>query len=223
MKTKLNRVIRKMLLTATASLIGSNVSATVVSVPVTVPHGDSDKQIDTMKKQNIIKGVYKIQQNGDAKLIAAHRSHSSHRSHRSSSGYSSSTKKSNSKSSSSSSSKSKSSSTSSKSKSGSGYSSATPLMDNRAKTTQINIQHLGDREIKNVNIDRGADVTELIAILRALGFTIEEEKLDVDSNNQTLYTSEVEKAVIEFKAKNGLPSTGLVDKVTVQKLKSQRK
>ena len=231
MKNKLNRLIHKIMLTATASLIGGNVSANATSLPVTLPQGNSDKQIDIAQKNQIIKGVYKIKRNGDAQLIASHRSHSSHRSHRShrsSSGYTAPrTKRSTGGGSSTSrSTKSSRGSTStpiSKTGSGSGYSTSTPLVESNVKPTQNHVLHLGDRVIKNVNIDRGNDVTELVDILILLGYDINRNKLDIDAQNRALYSPVLEKAVIEFKSKNGLPSTGVVDKVTVQKLKSQQK
>ena len=214
------------MLTATASLIGGNVSANVSDLPIALPHSHSDKEIDVTQKKQTIKGVYKINRNGDAQLIASHRSHSSHRSHRSSSGYSTTpTKKSSSKNSSttksSKSSNKKTSVPSSKTSTGSGYS--TPLMDSNVTPTQNQVFHLGDREIKNVNIDRGNDVTELVEKLIALGYEIDRSKLDIDAQNKTLYSPVVEKFVIEFKSKNGLSSTGVVDKATVQKLKSHQK
>jgi len=227
MRNKINGLIKKIMLTATASLIGGNVAADVPSLPVTLSLDNSDKEIDIARKNNIIKGVYKIKRNGDAQLVASHRSHSSHRSHRSSSGYSTTpTKKSSSKSSSSKSKSTTNKSTttpSSKKSSGNGYSTATPLMESKVKPTQNQILSLGDREIRNVNIDRGTDVTELVDKLLTLGYKIEKDNLDIDAENQTLYSPVIEKAVIEFKSKNGLPATGVVDKTTVQKLKSQQK
>ena len=228
MKNKPNRLIRKMMLTATVSLIGGNVSANVSDLSVVLPHSHSDKEIDVAQKKQIIKGVYKLKRNGDAQLIASHRSHSSHRSHRSSSGYSTTpTKKSSSKSSSttksSQSSNRKTSTPSSKTSTGRGYSTSTPLMDSKVNPTQNQVFHLGDREIKNVNIDRGNDVTELVGKLISLGYGIDRSKLDIDAQNQTLYSPVIEKYVIDFKSKNGLSSTGVVDKATVQKIKSQQK
>ena len=56
MKNKLNGVIKKLMLTATASLIGGNVSADVSTLLVSLPQGNNEKKIDIDQKKQIIKG-----------------------------------------------------------------------------------------------------------------------------------------------------------------------
>ena len=65
MKNKLNGLIKKLMLTATASLISGNVSANVPSLPMSLPQGNDEKKIDIDQTKQVIKGVYKIKRNGD--------------------------------------------------------------------------------------------------------------------------------------------------------------
>lgn len=88
MKSKSKKIIKTLLLSATVTLFQGSAKADTkkaLSLDLNLPNSDGASEI-SKGQQKIMKDVYKILRNGDAKLIAAHRSHSSHRSHRSSRG-----------------------------------------------------------------------------------------------------------------------------------------
>ena len=88
MKNKSKKIIRTLLLSATVALFHGSAKADTkknLSLDFDLPNGDGSSEI-SKGQQKIVKDVYKIMRNGDAKLIAAHRSHRSHSSHRSSRG-----------------------------------------------------------------------------------------------------------------------------------------
>ena len=88
MKNKSKQIIKTLLLSATVALFHGSAKADTKKNPsldFDLPNGDGSSEI-SKGQQKIVKDVYKIMRNGDAKLIAAHRSHRSHSSHRSSRG-----------------------------------------------------------------------------------------------------------------------------------------
>lgn len=88
MKNKSKQIIKTLLLSATVALFHGSTKADTkknLSLDFGLPNGDGSSEI-SKGQQKIVKDVYKIMRNGDAKLIAAHRSHRSHSSHRSSRG-----------------------------------------------------------------------------------------------------------------------------------------
>jgi peptidoglycan hydrolase-like protein with peptidoglycan-binding domain len=85
MNKSAKNIIKTLLLSATVALANqakADSKATSLSLDLGLNPNNSDIEIEK-DKQKIIKNVYKIQRNGDYKLIAGHRSHSSHRSSRS--------------------------------------------------------------------------------------------------------------------------------------------
>lgn len=90
MKNKSKKIIKTLLLSATVALFHSTAKADAkktfsLDLDLGLPNGGAAPEV-SKGQQPIVKNVYKILRNGDAKLIAGHRSHSSHRSHRSSRG-----------------------------------------------------------------------------------------------------------------------------------------
>lgn len=88
MKNKSKQIIKTLLLSATVALFHGSAKADTKKNPsldFDLPNGDGSSEI-SKGQQKIVKDVYKIMRNGDAKLIARHRSHRSHSSHRSSRG-----------------------------------------------------------------------------------------------------------------------------------------
>lgn len=90
MKTKSKKIIKTLLLSATVALFHGTAKADVkksfsLDLDLGLPNGGVSPEA-SKGQLPIVKNVYKIMRNGNAKLIAGHRSHSSHRSHRSSRG-----------------------------------------------------------------------------------------------------------------------------------------
>lgn len=90
MKNKSKNIIKTLLLSATVALFHGTAKADAkksfsLDLDLGLPNGGDSPEV-SKGQQPIVKNVYKIMRNGDAKLIAGHRSHSSHRSHRSSRG-----------------------------------------------------------------------------------------------------------------------------------------
>ncbi len=86
MKSKSSKIIKTLLLSATVALFHGSAKADVkkdFSLDLDLGLGNGGVNPEVSKgKQPLVKNVYKILRNGDAKLIAGHRSHSSHRSSR---------------------------------------------------------------------------------------------------------------------------------------------
>lgn len=88
MNSVAKKILKSLLLSATVALVNS-ANAKKTSLPESLTLGlssDNQELKEADSKQKIVRDVYKILKNGNAKLIAGHRSHSSHSSHRSSSG-----------------------------------------------------------------------------------------------------------------------------------------
>lgn len=86
MKSKSKKIIKTLLLSATVALFHGAAKADAkkslsLDLDLGLPNGGASPEI-SKGKQPLVKNVYKIMRNGDAKLIAGHRSHSSHRSSR---------------------------------------------------------------------------------------------------------------------------------------------
>ena len=86
MKNKSKKIIKTLLLSATVALFHSAAKADAkktfsLDLDLGLPNGGTAPEV-SKGQQPIVKNVYKILRNGDAKLIAGHRSHSSHRSSR---------------------------------------------------------------------------------------------------------------------------------------------
>lgn len=86
MKSKSKNIIKTLLLSATVALFHGSAKADAkksLSLDLDLGLGNGGASPEVSKgKQPLVKNVYKILRNGDAKLIAGHRSHSSHRSSR---------------------------------------------------------------------------------------------------------------------------------------------
>lgn len=86
MKSKSKNIIKTLLLSATVALFHGTAKADakkVFALDLDLGLGNGGATPEVSKgKQPLVKNVYKILRNGDAKLIAGHRSHSSHRSSR---------------------------------------------------------------------------------------------------------------------------------------------
>lgn len=86
MKNKSKKIIKTLLLSATVALLHGTAKADAkksfsLDLDLGLPNGGAAPEV-SKGQQPIVKNVYKILRNGDAKLIAGHRSHSSHRSSR---------------------------------------------------------------------------------------------------------------------------------------------
>ena len=86
MKNKSKKIIKTLLLSATVALFHGTAKADAkksfsLDLDLGLPNGGAAPEV-SKGQQPIVKNVYKILRNGDAKLIAGHRSHSSHRSSR---------------------------------------------------------------------------------------------------------------------------------------------
>ena len=83
MKSKSKNIIKTLLLSATVALFHGTAKADakkVFALDLDLGLGNGGATPEVSKgKQPLVKNVYKILRNGDAKLIAGHRSHSSHR------------------------------------------------------------------------------------------------------------------------------------------------
>jgi hypothetical protein len=91
MKTKISKLINRVMLTAAASLVSHSALA-INDNALSNSTGLNKTNADILlkNKRKVMKNVLQISKNGDTKLIARHTSHSSHRSHSSSSSYGSS-------------------------------------------------------------------------------------------------------------------------------------
>lgn len=90
MKSKSRKIIKTLLLSATVALFHGAAKADAkkslsLDLDLGRPNGGTSPEV-SKGQQSLVKNIYRIMSNGDAKLIAGHRSHSSHRSHRSSRG-----------------------------------------------------------------------------------------------------------------------------------------
>lgn len=86
MKNKSKKIIKTLLLSATVALFHGAVKADAkkslsLDLDLGLPNGGASPEV-SKGQQPIVRNVYKIMKNGNAKLIAGHRSHSSHRSSR---------------------------------------------------------------------------------------------------------------------------------------------
>lgn len=86
MKLKSKKIIKTLMLSATVALFHGAAKADAkknfsLDLDLGLSNGGASPEV-SKAPQPIVKNVYKIMRNGDAKLIAGHRSHSSHRSSR---------------------------------------------------------------------------------------------------------------------------------------------
>lgn len=86
MKSKSKKIIKTLLLSATVALFHGATKADAkkslsLDLDLGLPNGGASPEV-SKGQQPLVKNIYKIMRNGDAKLIAGHRSHSSHRSSR---------------------------------------------------------------------------------------------------------------------------------------------
>lgn len=188
-------ILRSILLTSVLSLIGSNADASPIEANTSNDNND-DQDILNKLKNKVQKNVLKMGNNGDVKLIAAHRSHRSHSSHRSSSsgGYRSSG----------------SSYRSSSSSSSSFYSKpATP-----AKT--IATYQLGDRTLKEGIY--GNDVTSLVNLLVTKKY-LHQDRVTKRSG-YAVYDANVKNAIIRFQNDARISNDGVATSETISQLRS---
>lgn len=86
MKSKSKKIIKTLLLSATVALFHGAAKTDAkkslsLDLDLGLPNGGASPEV-SKGQQPLVKNIYKIMRNGDAKLIAGHRSHSSHRSSR---------------------------------------------------------------------------------------------------------------------------------------------
>ena len=199
MMNKSKQIIKTLLLSATVALFHGSAKADTKkknSLDYDLPNGDGSSEI-SKGQQKIVKDVYKIMRNGDAKLIAAHRSHRSHSSHRSSRGghYSHS-------------------SSSHYSHSSSSYGSGSALYTPPPKTAGD--YTLGDRPL-SAGI-HGSDVDQLVPYL--VRYYYLKEGIVSKKGGYYVYDSNVVNAVKHFQKDAGLTQDGKLTSSVLTKLKS---
>ena len=166
------------------------------SLDFNLPYGDGASEI-SKGQQKIVKNVYKIMRNGDAKLIAAHRSHRSHSSHRSSRGghYSHS-------------------SSSHYSHSSSSYGSGNRSSIHTPPAKTAGDYSLGDRPL-TVGI-YGSDVDALIIKLSAAGYLHNYQ--GKTQGNNSVFDSSLQNALKHFQKDAGVKEDGIITKNLVNLL-----
>ena len=213
MKNIRKKILRSILLSSVLSFLGPNSEAAPVNVNLDKDKNDDQDLINSLKSK-IQKNVLKMGNNGDVKLIAAHRSHRSHSSHRSHRSSSSGSSYRSSGSNYRSSGSYKSSSSSYNSSSSTSISSLYSKPATPAKT--IDTYLLGDRTLKDGIY--GNDVTSLVNLLIA--------KKYLHKNNVTkrsgyaVYDRNVKNAVVRFQNDALISNDGVVTTETISKLKS---
>ena len=214
MKNLRKKILRSILLSSVLSFLSPNAEAAPVNVNLDNDKNDDQDLINSLKSK-IQKNVLKLGNNGDVKLIAAHRSHRSHRSH-------SSHRSSSSGSSYRSSGSSYRSSGSSYRSSGSSYNSSSITSSSNlyskpatpTKTAETYL--LGDRTLKEGIY--GNDVTSLVNLL------VSKKYLHKDNvtkrSGYAVYDSNVKNAVVRFQNDALISNVGVVTTETISKLKS---
>lgn len=207
MKNLRKKILRSILLSSVLSFLSPNAEAAPVNVNLDNDKNDDQDLINSLKSK-IQKNVLKLGNNGDVKLIAAHRSHRSHRSH---------------------SSHRSSSSGSSYRSSGSSYRSSGSSYNSSSITSSSNLYSkpatptktaetylLGDRTLKEGIY--GNDVTSLVNLL------ISKKYLHKDNvtkrSGYAVYDSNVKNAVVRFQNDALISNVGVVTTETISKLKS---
>jgi hypothetical protein len=201
------KILKSLLLSATVALANS-ANAKKTDLPESLTLGlssDNPEFKEADSKQKIVRDVYKILKNGNAKLIAGHRSHSSHRSHRSSSGghYSHSS----------------SSYSSGLSSGGSSYSSSAGSGSSSSHVKKK--YNLGERKL-SVDMS-GNDVTQLVELLRKAGFPPNENVLHYKNEEGYVFSEDITMAIKVFQAFHGIKPTGDLDSKTITELKKYDK
>lgn len=203
MKNNSKKIIKTVLLSATFALLHGISKADAgksfsLDLDLGLPNEDISPDLSNSKIK-IIKNFYKFKRNGEATLIAAHRSHRSHSSHRSSRGghysHSSSSHYSHS---------------SSSYGSGGGSSVYTPS----PKTA--NDYSLGDRTLSNGIY--GADVDQLVSYL--INYYYLKEGMATKKNGFYVYDSNVVNALKHFQKDAGLIQDGKVTSSVITRLKN---
>lgn len=207
MKSKSKKIIKTLLLSATVALFHGSAKADAkkdFSLDLDLGLGNGGSSPEVSKGKNpIIKNVYSIMRNGDARLIAAHRSHSSHRSHRSSRGghysHSSSSHYSHS---------------SSSYGSGSSSSSSSSVYTPPKKTAGD--YTLGDRTLTSGL--HGSDVDQLVPYL--VRFYYLKDGVPTKKSGYYVYDTNVVNAVKHFQKDAGLTQDGKLTSSVISTLKS---
>ena len=207
MKSKSKKIIKTLLLSATVALFHGSAKADTkkdFSLDLDLGLGNGGSSPEVSKGKNpIIKNVYSIMRNGDARLIAAHRSHSSHRSHRSSRGghysHSSSSHYSHS---------------SSSYGSGSSSSSSSSVYTPPKKTAGD--YTLGDRTLTSGL--HGSDVDQLVPYL--VRFYYLKDGVATKKSGYYVYDTNVVNAVKHFQKDAGLTQDGKLTSSVISTLKS---
>jgi len=204
MKINSKKLIKTILLSATVALFHGSAKADAkknLSLDLDLGVGNGGSSPEVSKGKNpIIKNVYQIMRNGDAKLIAAHRSHSSHRSHRSSRGghYSHSSSSHYSHSSSS---------------YGSGSSSSTTTTPRKKTAGEYS---MGDRTLKSGV--HGSDVDQLVSYL--VRFCYLKDGVATKKSGYYLYDTNVVNAVKHFQKDAGFTQDGNLTSSQITTLQS---
>ena len=221
MKNLRKKILRSILLSSVLSFLSPNAEAAPVNVNLDNDKNDDQDLINSLKSK-IQKNVLKLVNNGDVKLIAAHRSHRSHRSHSSHRSSSSGSSYRSSGSSYRSSGSSYRSSGSSYRSSGSSYNSSSITSSSNlyskpatpTKTAETYL--LGDRTLKEGIY--GNDVTSLVNLL------VSKKYLHKDNvtkrSGYAVYDSNVKNAVVRFQNDALISNVGVVTTETISKLKS---
>lgn len=206
MKFSAKNTIKTLLLSAVAALVHTNANAEEIANFISdLSGGDNISEESKRSWGKVFKNVLKVNKNGEAKLIASHRSHMSHRSgggggggghqshysHYSSYGGGSSHY----------------SSSSSYSKTSSSYS--------KPKPKTAGDYTIGERTLKTGI--HGSDVTSLTGYL-ATALYLNRSSIK-QKGGYSLYDANIASAVKHFQKDAGLTQTGMADKETIEKLK----
>lgn len=206
MKKSANKIIRKVLLGAVASIMyPTDASATIEQ---TIPNQEglsdgNDEMVNALQRKTM-KDVLRIKSNGEMMLIAGHHSHSSHASHSShSSGSGGGGHYSH---------------RSHVSSSTGSYGSGSTYSTYSTRTTQTTKTYrLGDRTIKLG--DKGDDVKEVVQLLVKNKYI--RQSWVVENNGETIYTDSISEAIKRFQRDaNVTGANGEVDWTTQYRLKN---
>ncbi|MBD5217964.1 MAG: peptidoglycan-binding protein [Bacteroidales bacterium] len=213
MKNKSKKIIKTLLLSATVALFHGTAKAEAkkslsLDLDLGLPNGGATPEV-SKGQQPIVKNVYKILRNGDAKLIAGHRSHSSHRSSRGGH-YSHSSSSSH-----------RSHNSHRSSGGGSHYSSSSYGGGSRSSVYSAPTKTAGDYSLGDRTLStgiHGSDVDQLVPYL--VRYYYLKEGVVSKKSGHYVYDSNVVNAVKHFQKDAGLAQDGKLDSKVLTKLKA---
>lgn len=197
--------IKVLLLSAVAALMHTNAQAEEIANFTTGFSGGEDISEESKRSWGkVFKNVVKINKNGEAKLIASHRSHMSHRSGGGGSGH-----------------RSHYSHYSSYGGGSSHYSSSSSYGSSSSSYSKPKPKTAGDYTIGERTLKtgiHGSDVTSMTGYL-ATALYINRSSIK-QKDGYSLYDATIASAVKHFQKDAGLAQTGIADKATIDKLKT---